>query len=257
MVMAVQLQVKWLPGKQGNWNAKQQKDFRDEFKKQVEGVWNNSPFVLVSKTGKKQYSPQIEITFVQQFTNKEHIFSLEVSMDPVDSATAVAYVRGKVMYASAANALIPYKYNFIPNENAKPIVVQCPLLAHEFGHLIGVGHPGEFGSNPEDLITVYSKDIPSFEGKEEKGPNSPAAYEADVFSLMGRGSELRWWMFQKWTDNLNNTQKADGPWRVSADKNHAKYKQYYQSWETYCKLRLEGFPGAALAFVQLMRFEQK
>jgi hypothetical protein len=254
MTLSVQLQVKWVDGKNEKWNEKQREAFMTEFKKQVEAIWNANPFVLVSKDGKKKYLPQVEIAFVDSFTNTDHKYKMEVYKDPLED-TAVAYAKGGVLSASAANALKPHKYEFIPQEGAKPITIEGSIAAHEFGHLIGLPHPGAFAPNPEELIPVYSKDTSAIEAGAAKGANSPAAYEADVFSLMGRGSELRWWMFSSWIDYLNDNQKDSAPWRVGADLKHEKYKSFYENWEKYCKKRLDRF--ASIALPKLVEFEQK
>jgi hypothetical protein len=51
--------------------------------------------------------------------------------------------------------------------------------AHEFGHLLGLPHPG---------------------GRH----NSPAAYDADASALMGRGMEMRPSYYQLWVDYVSS-----------------------------------------------------
>jgi predicted Zn-dependent protease len=253
MTLSVQLQVKWVDGKDQKWTKEQREAFMAEFKKQVEAIWNHHPFVLVSKDDKKNYLPQVEIAFVDTFTNTDHKYNLEVYKDPLEGT--VAFVKGNTLQTSAANALKPYTYQFIPQQGAKPIPIEGSIAAHEFGHLIGLPHPGAFAANPEELIPVYSKDTSTIEAGAVKGANSPAAYEADVFAVMGRGTELRWWMFTSWIDYLNENQKDGAPWRVGSNPKHEKYKSFYENWEKYCLNRLDRFAKAGLP--KLTTFEQK
>jgi hypothetical protein len=64
-----------------------------------------------------------------------------------------------------------------------------PVWAHEFGHLLGVQHPGQ------DLDPKAAK-------------NEDPDYDADASALMGRGDELRSKYFQIWADLLAKTYYA-------------------------------------------------
>jgi hypothetical protein len=58
--------------------------------------------------------------------------------------------------------------------------------AHEFGHLLGLEHPGH--------------DLP-----QPPTPNTTPDYEADAPALMGLGNQLRPSYFKKWADLLGTT----------------------------------------------------
>jgi hypothetical protein len=252
MTLSVQLKVEWVDGKNDKWTEKEKKDFQSDFKWQVEAIWNNNPFLLESKDGEWKFIPQIQISFVDSYTNHDHKYKLKIYKDPLEGG-ALAFTADKTINASASNALKPVKYEFISEEGGKPITIEGSIAAHEFGHLIGLSHPGAIVADPEDQLRVFSKDTSTVEGGAVKGENSPAAYEADVFALMGRGRDLRSWMFKSWTEYLNEEKKLDAPWKVVADKSHAKYKTSYENWEKYCKNRLTdmklGIPfGDLLAF---------
>ncbi len=67
-------------------------------------------------------------------------------------------------------------------------LMQIPAV-HEFGHLIGLNHPGQ------DL-------------RPPPPPNSPPDYTADWPALMGAGMEMRAAYFSKWEDRLDDTYRG-------------------------------------------------
>jgi hypothetical protein len=64
---------------------------------------------------------------------------------------------------------------------------QYPVV-HEFGHLLGLSHPGK--------------------------PGTPTEYTADAPALMGEGMEMRAAYFQKWADFLSSRYSGSGNWIV-------------------------------------------
>ena len=60
---------------------------------------------------------------------------------------------------------------------------------HEFGHLLGLAHPGQSLDPPAE-------------------PNSPEDYAADPRALMGGGMEMRSEYFQKWASELDSKYPA-------------------------------------------------
>lgn len=66
--------------------------------------------------------------------------------------------------------------------------VEQIIAAHEFGHLIGLEHPGQ------DLTPVAE-------------PGTLADYEADADGLMGCGMSLRKNYFEKWREILDDERK--------------------------------------------------
>jgi hypothetical protein len=67
--------------------------------------------------------------------------------------------------------------------------------AHEFGHVIGLDHPG--------------KRVP---GK----PFAREEYTADAPSVMGLGMEMRMHYYQLWLDDLKKTHSVDGPFTLQS-----------------------------------------
>jgi hypothetical protein len=65
-----------------------------------------------------------------------------------------------------------------------------PSSAHEFGHMIGLPHPGAH-------LTPQN-------------PNSDAAYNFDRAALMGRQDQLRAVYFEQWADELGRQYPACG-----------------------------------------------
>lgn len=65
---------------------------------------------------------------------------------------------------------------------------QIPAV-HEFGHLLGLNHPGQDLAPPAQ-------------------PNSPPDYAADNPALMGAGMEMRAAYFSKWEDELDDQYKG-------------------------------------------------
>ena len=66
----------------------------------------------------------------------------------------------------------------------RPDIPQIPAV-HEFGHLLGLRHPGQALVPPA-------------------APNSPADYAADATALMGTGMQMRTGYFQRWVDELDS-----------------------------------------------------
>ena len=75
---------------------------------------------------------------------------------------------------------------------------QIPVV-HEFGHLLGLDHPGQ--------------DRHWWQRKEE--PGEKADYAADPKALMGGGMEYRAPYFEVWRVDLNDTLPDLGPWVIS------------------------------------------
>ena len=75
------------------------------------------------------------------------------------------------------------------DENGRPFVQDFFTAAHEFGHFLGLDHPGGRG-------------------------NDLANYLADRTALMGMGSEFRPFYFEKWKEYIDQEMRAFGPWTI-------------------------------------------
>jgi hypothetical protein len=73
--------------------------------------------------------------------------------------------------------------------------------AHEFGHLLGLGHPGEY-------LTEQERKERGVKG----GINDPSYYNADRYSLMGGGIQLRTMYFWRWAAALDDQFPSKGPY---------------------------------------------
>ncbi|MFN4943990.1 MAG: hypothetical protein ACK40T_04610, partial [Akkermansiaceae bacterium] len=81
------------------------------------------------------------------------------------------------------------------NKGGAPGVTQVPAV-HEFGHALGLQHPG---NNIDGVLDEYG-----YVGKDENGNDVDGSVD-----LMGSGSGLRPFYFNKWKEKINKEYPCD------------------------------------------------
>lgn len=191
------------------WTPARKNTFRANFESSIENTFNNSNFVLKPPASaidvlpaeniQQGYRPLVDISLVPdgQFSGSED-WEVDVSSNPAGLADPIAGYRQSSSNQSygtlneAAN--LP-----VPKASGAPGTVQIPTV-HEFGHFIGLQHPGkglEGGwFSPSRLspgADVYSHTGTDIQGRTVHGPTD----------LMGGGMGLRPFYYDAWAQALS------------------------------------------------------
>lgn len=205
-------------GEAAAWTDDRIKTVKQEYPKVVEDAWNASAFKFVPKKPKccpaESYIPKLDIkltddqnAYIVGFVNGNTWFSVKEGTNtvPRDFVTdGNSLFNGNAPW-KITDSVTDKKFNVsvLMREDGvteRTITGGSPMssggckgrkqiaAAHEFGHSIGLLHPGELLKPP---ITV-----------------SPETYQIDSQSLMGCGTELRFQYFARWRDQLNKHRKT-------------------------------------------------
>lgn len=185
------------------WTPTSTQAFESTFAQTIEDAWR-SDYTIRSEKHEccpvKEYQPKLKI----ELTEDDNAYQIIVVSGTtpfnviIDGNQDVIYnTTGPSIFDNKSQTYKCPSGNYNVVGNALLLQDSCDLLAkqsftqgspcyqkkqrpaaHEFGHMIGLTHPG--GDN-----------------------NSPAAYEADANALMGCGSELRIEYFEKWKEILD------------------------------------------------------
>ena len=233
ITMKVQLKVVFL----GTWTDAEKSDYKALVKKQIEDVWNVNPFRIYPTNskgipgGSKGLQPQLQITVVDTLDSNAKGYRVMVTR-----TTSKSRVRAKVMYTSFdAKDLTNVELEYTKGKKTSILKMQQSTLAHEFGHLIGLAHPGanyDPQFDPSDITGTLAGD----EGG-GTGTNRARAYFADPYSLMGAGNELRGGYFAQSAQWLAKEYPAAGQWTTKADPKHAVYATTQTHWKDFCRNR--------------------
>jgi RHS repeat-associated protein len=226
LVLQVQVQFKF----NGEWTKMRMDRFRRQYTQEVEKIWNEHPFQLVSANPKcKPIKPEIKIDSVNAIADPAHGYVVDVKAGDGGGVKAHTFILRKLSFVTESDAAV-VNYQFASSKGSKGKTSQN-TLAHEFGHLLGLRHPG--AKIPND----YDDPLRTGTIKEEPGTNPndnrPAAYDYDPYALMGLGNEMRGSYFVQWREHLNKIQPSNAPWKVKADLTHKMYKELHEHWKTW------------------------
>ncbi len=187
------------------WTDKRINDFEAGYKEAVERIWNHRNYfwngniyfaskkdVYTDESGNKTrrlWIPQLEITVVKAGTPSDFIMYVTRSGDRDLTAKGFVHeedVKNPEPGSGRANGDLTENVLRISNGR---------VAAHEFGHLLGIMHPGQY--------------LPADERPEV---NSAADYAADINGLMGKGTYLRNGYFTRWMTALNERYPNYGPY---------------------------------------------
>ncbi|MFL6257085.1 MAG: DUF4157 domain-containing protein [Pyrinomonadaceae bacterium] len=195
-------------------------DFRRTFKQSIEGAYNGNPYLI--KPGNSSFK---EMGF----------FSIEESPCPCASQGFKPQVKIELVKDGELSAAEDWEVDVAANpsrgfirssnwgryadlneasgEMRKDLVKQIPA-AHEFGHFLGLDHPGAgLGLSKPNERPEYKYSGHDIKGREVDGPRD----------LMGRGMGLRSFYFDPWRNELKNKYGAPCGWEV-IDPNAARVK---------------------------------
>ncbi|UDQ98449.1 RHS repeat-associated core domain-containing protein [Lentisphaerota bacterium WC36G] len=170
--------------------------FKKKLKEEIEKAFNGTRFKIKPKNKENDgdnccpcsngFSPKVEISYG---TYTDYNFKIIVK-DGVGNRSN--YVKGTAAYLAVGS--------IYPN-NKGGTTAQIPAV-HEFGHLLGLQHPGYRWYKPwnynED--TEYNHIGKDHKGRAVNGPDD----------LMGAGMGIRPFYFEKWQNELNKTYKDCG-----------------------------------------------
>ena len=199
----------------GNWTQARKMTFKNKMKKAIESTFNKNNYLIIPKRQKsnccpckKGFKPIVKISFtskgllssnwkiyVKANPNKKNMPSYVSLMDnwghfDEDDVTPYHHADGVIIKRDANGKIISVtKYYQIS-------------VVHEFGDFLGLRHPGDKSLHGND----NSDEAYRYRGKEKRF-GGVFTLDNDVDGrkdLMGVGSELRPFYFDKWKNKLNS-----------------------------------------------------
>jgi hypothetical protein len=170
----------------------------------ADGEFGEGPTAKVCKPCpcKNGWTPKVEI----QFTNDAESADIVVSARGiwVQQNSVASDIKTAVLnYSHIVITPIDYRFGRVLDATGVSYVdKEHGIAAHEFGHMIGLEHPGfhmpfpgtKNGLVPENSVLEYSWDKKDIFGHNVNGKKE----------LMGYGAQLPAFYFDKWKDALNN-----------------------------------------------------
>jgi RHS repeat-associated protein len=190
VTLIVKVKFVWKDSATSTWTVARQVAFKTAFERRVEAAWNGSGLKIYPL--KKEYVVGCELTLAErrcikrkcpcqngwtpmldvQIVTSGHDFKIQVLANPPPAVfiQSEAHVGGTLIGTDAYLDEDDVNWILKPSGNW-----QIPAV-HEFGHLLGLEHPGT--------------------------PGAPDEYTADAPSLMGEGMRMRPYYYNKWVDQL-------------------------------------------------------
>ncbi|WZV04042.1 hypothetical protein AAEX28_15475 [Lentisphaerota bacterium WC36G] len=176
----------------GKWTEARKIAFRNKLKIAIESTFNSTNFKIKPKNKKDKdgnccpcpngFSPKVKISFVPdgQWSTDED-WEADVHANPTK----------KPMQSSNLGKWADLDEDDLrpqPKPSSAPGVTQLPAV-HEFGHFIGLDHPG----------VGVAGDEYKHKGKDRNGNDVDGGHD-----LMGGGNQVRPFYFDKWKNKLNS-----------------------------------------------------
>ncbi|WP_425395007.1 RHS repeat-associated core domain-containing protein [Aeoliella sp.] len=203
ITMHVKVQVKFKDYGGNSWTQQRQEEFLKKLRESIEGVFDNPKGIgihpLMSNvwrgtytTGcpcfQKGFTPHVVLSFVPQGTSSiSEDWSIGVWANP-DGDFVQSSNWGSWGYLDEDDVNPTTKPGAAPGHDQNP-------AAHEFGHFLGLDHPGEglWSSELSEGANEYTH-----VGEDDCGNSVDGTID-----LMGAGDGLRAFYYQKWADYLN------------------------------------------------------
>jgi RHS repeat-associated protein len=170
----------------GTWTLGAQQNFIYQYRTGIEDAWNNADYHILGNKVKLQMT-QVDNRMLSRLERrnwkpklKMRVVSKNQDYKVIVNPTGTSQTVGAASNLSAAS---------INPTNTDPSQITA---VHEFGHLLGLQHPGQ-------SLTPPSR------------PNGGEDYNADAPSLMGLGMEMRIIYITKWVAKLDQSESGDKP----------------------------------------------
>lgn len=207
------------------WTPARKSTFRSNFVSSIENTFNNSGFLITAPPSygdvlpreniAQGYKPLVDITLVPEGeTSVSEDWEVDVSSNPTSEFRTSSSSTSYGTLDEADNTPVT-------KMGADPGVTQVPTV-HEFGHFIGLDHPGEGleGSWISDSelspgADAYSHTGTDAEGRTVHGPSD----------LMGSGMGLRPFYFDAWAQALDE--------HVDELRRAEQMRQFQRDWNMF------------------------
>jgi hypothetical protein len=207
------------------WTSARKTTFRNDFVSSIEGAFNNSSYVIKPPPSygdvlppdnvEQGYKPLVDIDLVPdgEWSTSED-WEVDVSSNPTgEFRTSSSSTRYGTLDEADNTA--------VTKQGADPGVTQIPTV-HEFGHFIGLDHPGEgleggwfSDSQLSPGADEYSHTGTDVEGRTVHGPSD----------LMGSGMGLRPFYYHAWAEALDE--------HVDDLRRAAQQQQFQRDWNMF------------------------
>ncbi|NEQ45463.1 MAG: DUF4157 domain-containing protein [Leptolyngbya sp. SIOISBB] len=177
------------------WTTARKNTFRNDFKRVIEQAFNNSAFRIKPLTNRSScpchgtgFEPAVRITFVPdgEWSSSEDL-----------EATVRANPGGAFLRSSANTT---FGYATLDEADNTNTGTQIPSV-HEFGHFLGLNHPGH---NLEGGLFSSSRLSPGADEYSHTGTDEHGRTVHGPTDLLGQGMGLRPFYFEQWLRAVQN-----------------------------------------------------
>jgi RHS repeat-associated protein len=219
LVLQIKVRFQFQPAR--DWTAAETAKLQASFTTDVEKLWNANPFLLHPSGGERllEVDDRGRAKYVQDLLPR---LAVRVVNTDEDLLVIAQHNKGEGAYYARGTKNLRVEMNSLDR-----------TMAHEFGHFLGLEHPGEY-------VQWSNIGIMAKERERLQLPVNQQDYIVDGLSLMGSGQGMRGFYFTRWLEYLNKNEPEGRPWDIKLDESNPNAKSTVRNWEGSVLKGLEG-----------------